>query len=69
MVVSPTPGGSGFSEFIFNQYLSEFIPLAGVVPLIILLWRLLTYYNYLFVGALIVPRWIKKSFGRKAEDK
>ena len=62
MIVSPTPGGSGFSEFIFQQYLSEFIPLAGVVPLVILIWRLLTYYNYLFVGALIVPAWIKKAF-------
>lgn len=69
MVVSPTPGGSGFSEFIFKQYLSEFIPLAGVVPLIILLWRLLTYYNYLFVGALIVPGWIKKSFGKQEKLK
>jgi uncharacterized protein (TIRG00374 family) len=68
MVVSPTPGGSGFSEFIFKQYLSEFIPLAGVVPLIILLWRLLTYYNYLLAGALIVPGWIKKSFGKKEEE-
>lgn len=67
MVVSPTPGGSGFTEFIFKQYLSEFIPLAGVVPVIILLWRLLTYYNYLFVGALIVPGWVKKSFGKKEE--
>lgn len=65
MVVSPTPGGSGFSELIFKQYLSEFIPIAAAVPLIILLWRLLTYYNYLFVGALIVPRWVKKSFGTK----
>lgn len=68
MVVSPTPGGSGFSEFIFKQYLSEFIPLAGVVPLIILLWRLLTYYNYLFVGALIVPRWVKRSFGKQEKS-
>lgn len=65
MVVSPTPGGSGFSEFIFKQYLSEFIPIAAAVPLIILLWRLLTYYNYLFAGVLIVPRWVKKSFGSK----
>ena len=64
MVISPTPGGSGFSEFIFGEYLGEFIPLKGVVPLIILLWRLLTYYNYLFVGALIVPRWVKNSFGK-----
>lgn len=68
MVVSPTPGGSGFSEFIFKQYLSEFIPLAGVVPLIILLWRLLTYYNYLFVGAFIVPRWAKNAFGKERRD-
>ncbi len=69
MVVSPTPGGSGFTEFIFKQYLSEFIPLAGIVPVIILLWRLLTYYNYLFIGALIVPGWIKKSFGTKSANK
>lgn len=62
MVISPTPGGSGFSEFIFGEYLGEFIPLNGMKPVIILLWRLLTYYNYLFVGALILPRWVKKSF-------
>lgn len=68
MVVSPTPGGSGFSEFIFKEYLSEFIPLAGVVPLIILLWRLLTYYNYLFVGAIIVPQWVKKAFSKKETE-
>lgn len=68
MVVSPTPGGSGFSEFIFKEYLSEFIPLVGVVPLMILLWRLLTYYNYLLVGALIVPRWVKKSFGKQQQE-
>lgn len=62
MIISPTPGGSGFSEFIFGEYLSEFIPLAGAIPIVILIWRVLTYYNYLFAGALIVPRWIKKSF-------
>lgn len=62
MVISPTPGGSGFSEFIFGEYLGEFIPLKGMKPVIILLWRLFTYYNYLFVGALILPRWVKKSF-------
>lgn len=62
MVISPTPGGSGFSEFIFGEYLGEFIPLKVMKPVIILLWRLLTYYNYLFVGALILPRWVKKSF-------
>lgn len=65
MVVSPTPGGSGFSEFIFKGYLSEFIPIVGLVPVIILIWRLLSYYNYLFIGSVLVPRWAKKAFEKK----
>ncbi|MDH6355517.1 uncharacterized protein (TIRG00374 family) [Dysgonomonas sp. PH5-45] len=65
MVVSPTPGGSGFTEVIFNGYLAEFIALPGLVPVIILIWRLLTYYNYLFIGSILVPRWAKDAFGKK----
>lgn len=62
MVISPTPGGTGVSELIFNEYLGDFIPVAGLIPVIILLWRLLTYYNYLFIGAILVPRWIRDRF-------
>lgn len=62
MVISPTPGGTGVSEFIFNEYLGDFIPVAGLVPVIILLWRMLTYYNYLFIGAFLVPKWIRDRF-------
>lgn len=67
MIISPTPGGTGVSEFIFEEYLGDFVPVVGLVPVIILLWRILTYYNYLFVGALIVPRWVRDSF--KKEEK
>lgn len=69
MVISPTPGASGISEVVFQNYLGEFIPYVGVVPVIALLWRVLTYYNYLFVGALIVPRWVKGAFGKKNKKK
>lgn len=67
MVISPTPGGTGVTEWMFSEYLKEFIPLhlIGITPVIILLWRLLTYYNYLLIGAFLVPRWIKKAFGKK----
>lgn len=68
MIISPTPGASGISEVVFQNYLGEFIPYVGFVPVIALLWRLLTYYNYLFVGAVIVPRWAKGAFGKKNED-
>ncbi|MBL6446161.1 flippase-like domain-containing protein [Fulvivirga sp. 29W222] len=60
MLISPTPGGSGLAEnfFIefFTVYLNEFT--LGVT----LFWRLVTYYPYLIIGALILPRWIKKVF-------
>lgn len=68
MIISPTPGASGISEVIFEQYLGEFIPLAGVIPVIALLWRLLTYYNYLFAGAIIVPRWAKNAFKKNSQE-
>ena len=65
MIISPTPGASGISEVVFQNYLGEFIPYAGIVPVIALIWRVLTYYNYLFAGAIIVPRWAKGAFGKK----
>ncbi len=65
MLVSPTPGGSGFAEFVFKEFLAEFIPVAGVGVGIALLWRLITYYPYLFIGVIILPRWIKAKFGKK----
>lgn len=68
MLVSPTPGGSGFAEFVFKEYLGEFIPVipvAGVAVAMAILWRLISYYPYLFIGAFIVPGWIRKNFGSK----
>ena len=58
MLVMPTPGASGFVELVFSNYLGAFIPV-GFVSLIIFLWRLITYYSYLFIGVLIIPRWMK----------
>jgi glycosyltransferase 2 family protein len=67
MLVSPTPGGSGFSEYIFTRYLADFIPVdaafvAGIGIVLALLWRVISYYPYLLIGAIILPGWIKKRF-------
>jgi len=29
-----------------------------------LLWRLVSYYPYLFIGAIILPRWIRSRFSK-----
>jgi len=61
MLVSPTPGGSGFAEFVFTRYLGEFIPV-GFAVVMALVWRLVSYYPYLFIGAVILPRWLAGTF-------
>lgn len=60
MIISPTPGGAGFAEYIFQNFLGDVIQGANssLTPVIALLWRLVTYYPYLIIGALIIPRWV-----------
>jgi len=59
MLIMPSPGGTGFVETIFGDYMAEFIPL-GFVALMALLWRFITYYPYLIIGAFVLPKWVKK---------
>ncbi|MEQ9438505.1 MAG: lysylphosphatidylglycerol synthase transmembrane domain-containing protein [Cyclobacteriaceae bacterium] len=67
MLVSPTPGSSGTAEFFFNQFFYEFLGDYTIVTNI--LWRMLTYYPYLLLGAVFLPRWIRRVFFQKKEDK
>lgn len=57
LLISPTPGGSGIAEFAFSGFLNDFIPF-GMVALLAILWRIISYYPYLFIGAWIIPKWL-----------
>jgi uncharacterized protein (TIRG00374 family) len=61
MLISPTPGGSGIAEYIFGGFLGEFIP-TGMAPAMALLWRLISYYSYLIIGAILLPIWVRRVF-------
>lgn len=65
MVILPTPGGSGLVELIFSDYLAEFIPLAGMVSIMAVFWRLITYYPYLILGVFVLPKWVQRVFSKK----
>ena len=74
MIISPTPGGSGIAEFIFSRYLSDFVPdtegsIAASALAIALIWRAISYYPYLFAGAIIAPGWINRNFIRSKDAK
>ncbi|WP_291786240.1 lysylphosphatidylglycerol synthase transmembrane domain-containing protein [Cecembia sp.] len=63
MMISPTPGSSGTAEFFFTQFFTQF--LHGYTFVTSILWRLLSYYPYLLLGAIFLPRWIKQVFFKK----
>lgn len=62
LIISPTPGGTGVAEFAFDSFLKDFIPL-GLAGLLVVLWRFISYYPYLFIGAVILPKWLGKREG------
>jgi hypothetical protein len=67
MIISPSPGGSGFAELILGRYISDAIPadpayIQSLALAIAIIWRIISYYPYLIIGASIVPGWIQKNF-------
>ena len=61
MLVSPTPGGSGVAEFAFGELLSDFASSAVLLGVLALVWRLISYFPYLFIGSILLPAWIKRT--------
>jgi len=74
MIISPTPGGSGFAELILGRFISDAIEadpeIVGSLALAIaIIWRIISYYPYLIIGASIVPGWIQRKFVRQAKKR
>ena len=61
MRVSPTPGGSGIAEYAFGELLADLGGSMLLISILALLWRLISYFPYLFIGAFLLPRWIKQT--------
>ncbi|NVK66798.1 MAG: flippase-like domain-containing protein [Flavobacteriales bacterium] len=61
MLVTPTPGGSGVAEYAFGELLGDFGATAILLAGMAILWRLISYFPYLFIGAIVLPSWIKRT--------
>ncbi len=69
LMISPTPGGAGLSEWLFSEYYGDIIGTAGMALILAIFWRIITYYLYLLIGALIVPSWIRNTYHHIKGDK
>lgn len=67
MMISPTPGSSGTAEFFFAQFFEQF--LLGYTFVTSIIWRMFSYYPYLLLGAIFLPRWIRQVFFLKKQKK
>jgi glycosyltransferase 2 family protein len=60
MLISPTPGASGIAEYAFGELLSSFSSSAILITGLAIIWRLISYFPYLIIGAFILPKWLRK---------
>ena len=49
LTISPTPGGSGLSEWIFTKYYGDMIANTSLAVIMALCWRFISYYIYLII--------------------
>ena len=57
--VPSTPGASGVAELSFIALNCEFMPV-GLSTAIALVWRLYSYYLYILLGLIVLPKWAKQ---------
>lgn len=71
LLLLPSPGGAGFAEVVFGNFLSQAgYNLEETVSFIIaLIWRLLSYYPYLIAGAIIIPWWLGERLNERKKAK
>lgn len=62
---SPTPGGAGFVEGVFNPFVADYVSNGTSATIIATIWRVMTYYSYLLIGAIIIPNWIRQQLNSR----
>lgn len=60
LTISPTPGGSGISEWLFATFYGDLFLNRSMTLVIAIIWRLITYYIYLAAGCIMLPLWLRK---------
>ena len=69
LTISPTPGGSGLSEWIFTSYYGDMISVHALALVMALCWRFISYYIYLIIGICVIPSWMRGWIRRSRKAK
>ncbi|AKD03064.1 lysylphosphatidylglycerol synthase transmembrane domain-containing protein [Pontibacter korlensis] len=66
MLIAITPGGAGIVEMAFPSFFGLFLGTFSSV--VVVLYRLITYYPYLILGSIFLPKWVAKVFGHQPRE-
>lgn len=69
LMIPLSPGASGIAELLFPAFLGEYFPNIQVANSVSILWRLISYFPYLFLGIVIFPIWIRSLLKRSDRQK
>ena len=64
LLLAITPGGAGIVEGAFPTFFGKFIGTATLTSFMVLLYRVVTYYLYLVLGTIFLPRWVARVFAK-----
>lgn len=53
-IIIPTPGGSGFAEYMFQVAYIDFFASPAIALIVALMWRAITSFSYLFIGPAVL---------------
>ena len=59
LMIPATPGAAGMAEWLFSGFMSEYFANAQLTNTTAFLWRLMSYWPYLFAGLILFPVWYK----------
>ncbi|MDU0369493.1 lysylphosphatidylglycerol synthase transmembrane domain-containing protein [Hymenobacter endophyticus] len=65
LLIAITPGGAGVAEGAFPTFFGKFIGTPTMTNFMVLLYRIVTYYLYLVLGAVFLPRWVTRIYGKR----
>ena len=65
LLIAITPGGAGIAEGAFPIFFGSFIGTATMTSFMVLLYRVVTYYLYLVLGMVFLPRWVARVFVKR----
>ncbi len=68
-LIMPTPGGSGFAEYMFKNLYGSFFSSAQIALVVAVVWRCLNAYIYFLSGGLLLSlRWHQIGLHEKGEN-